>query len=328
MNWNQLFEGFKQKRVLVIGDVMIDAYLKGKVSRISPEAPVPIVNLESREDRLGGAANVAMNVKALGANAILCSVIGRDSGAERFMSLMQEEGLLTTGMVQHENRKTAVKTRVLANNQQVVRVDDEEVKDLSSEQESELIRVVKSLIDSGVDAIIFEDYNKGTLTEKVIHEITELANAAGIPSAVDPKFANFLAYKNVTLFKPNLKELQEGLGRPIHFATDRQAFEQAVLDMESRLNNKISFVTLSEHGVFIKDSEEAHYISAHIRSIADVSGAGDTVIAVASLALASGSSVGQIAALANLAGGLVCEYRGVVPVNREKLLAEAIKTLA
>lgn len=328
MDFNQLFEGFKQKRVLVIGDVMIDAYLKGKVSRISPEAPVPIVNLESREDRLGGAANVAMNVKALGANAILCSVIGRDSGAERFMTLMNEEGLDSTGMVQHEDRKTAVKTRVLANNQQVVRVDDEEVKDLNAAQELELIRVVKNLIETGIDAVIFEDYNKGTLTEKVIHEITDLANAAGIPSAVDPKFANFLAYKNVTLFKPNLKELQEGLGRPIPFSTDRQAFEQAVLDLEAQLNNKISFVTLSEHGVFIKDKAQAHYIPAHIRSIADVSGAGDTVIAVASLALASGSSVELIASLANLAGGLVCEYRGVVPVNKEKLLAEAIKTLA
>jgi D-glycero-beta-D-manno-heptose-7-phosphate kinase len=327
MNFDQLFEEFRNKRILVVGDVMIDAYLKGKVNRISPEAPVPIINLESREERLGGAANVALNIKAMGAKAVLCSVVGEDDGGFLLSRLLEKEGLETAGIIRSGNRKTSVKTRVIGNNQQLLRIDEEEVLYLQKEDEDRLISAVTELLSSGIDALVFEDYNKGVLTERVISELISVANKRNIPSAVDPKFVNFLSYKGVTLFKPNLKELQEGLGRIIALETDKIDFEGAVREMEQRLSNRISFVTLSEHGVFIKQNDEQVYVPAHVRTISDVSGAGDTVIAVAALCLSANISLNYIAEIANLAGGLVCEHRGVVPINRERLLNEAKRTI-
>ncbi len=328
MNIEAVFRDFESKRILVVGDVMIDAYLKGKVNRISPEAPVPIINLESREERLGGAANVAMNIKAMGATPILCSVVGDDSGAARFNRLLEIEGLSTAGMVKDKDRVTSVKTRVLGNNQQLLRIDEERVENLTGIQEEALINTVSSLIKSEkIDALIFEDYNKGTLTPKVIGELTSVASENNVVTTVDPKFANFLAFKNVTLFKPNLKELSEGLGKLINYSEDKTAFEDAVVELESKLQNDYSFVTLSEHGVYMKYKDEQHYIPAHRRSIADVSGAGDTVIAVATLCLCSGLSPKFVAEIANLAGGLVCEHRGVVPIDKDRLKEEVERTI-
>jgi rfaE bifunctional protein kinase chain/domain len=180
---------------------------------------------------------------------------------------------------------------------------------------------VKELMEGGIDAIIFEDYNKGVLTPYVIEQILNLSKLHNTPTTVDPKKDNFFAYKGVTLFKPNLKELKEGLN--VSFSIqDKIAFEEAVAQLESKLNNKNTFITLSEHGVFIKSSSAKHYIPAHIRTIADVSGAGDTVISVATLCLTVGLPIEEIAAYANLAGGLVCEKSGVVSIEKEQLIAE------
>lgn len=328
MNIETVFRDFESKRILVVGDVMIDAYLKGKVNRISPEAPVPIINLESREERLGGAANVAMNIKAMGATPILCSVVGDDSGAARFNRLLEMEGLTTEGMVRDKQRTTSVKTRVLGNNQQLLRIDEERVENLTPEQEKALIAAVTKLIlEQTIDALIFEDYNKGTLTPHVISELTRIASKHQVITTVDPKFANFLAFENVTLFKPNLKELSEGLGKIINYSEDKSEFEASIMELESKLKNQYSFVTLSEHGVYMKYQGEQHYIPAHRRSIADVSGAGDTVIAVATLCLCSGLSPKFVAEIANLAGGLVCEHRGVVPIDKNRLKEEVTRTL-
>ncbi|TNE70306.1 MAG: D-glycero-beta-D-manno-heptose-7-phosphate kinase [Bacteroidetes bacterium] len=327
MNVEAIFGSFKSKRILIVGDVMIDAYLKGKVSRISPEAPVPIINLQAREERLGGAANVAMNIKAMGAEPILCTVVGDDGGADRFDRLLKNEGLTNEGIIRFADRVTAVKTRVIGNNQQLLRVDEEMIQNLSTEQEDQLVQKVESLIKKGVDALIFEDYNKGTLTAEVIRRLIEIAKENGVLTTVDPKFENFLNYTGVTLFKPNLKELSEGLGRLIEFSEDRSQFESAVAELENKLNNTYTFVTLSEHGVFMKDGDGKHYLPAHRRSISDVSGAGDTVIAVATLCLSAGLSGLEVAQIANLAGGLVCEHRGVVPIDRDRLLSETIKTM-
>ena len=321
MNFREIVNQFQQKRILVIGDVMIDSYLRGNVNRVSPEAPVPIVSLQKEEDRLGGAANVAINLVAMGASTIICSVIGKDKSGDKMLELLEENSISAEGLIFSSSRQTTVKTRIIGNNQHLLRVDSEQTNDINSLEEDELIAKVHSILESNIDAIIFEDYNKGVLTERVISEIIELANSKGVLTTVDPKSKNFFAYKNVSLFKPNLKELKEGVGMNFSFSENDQ-FENAVNKLESKLDNTISFVTLSEHGVFIKDKNEQHYIPAHIRNIADVSGAGDTVISLATLCLTAGLPIREIAEISNLAGGLVCEKSGVVSIDRDLLIEE------
>ena len=322
MNFRAVVDQFKDKTILVIGDVMIDAYMRGTVNRVSPEAPVPIVSLQKEEERLGGAANVAINLVAMGANAIICSVVGNDKAGNQLVELLSENHISAKGLVFSTERQTTVKTRIIGNNQHLLRIDAEQTDDILEEEGLALINLVQSIIEaSKIDAIIFEDYNKGVLTELVISEIVALANKNGVLTTVDPKHKNFFAYKNVTLFKPNLKELKEGVNRSFSFQeTDK--FQDAVTILEQKLNNQISFITLSENGVFIKDANTQHHIPAHIRNIADVSGAGDTVISVATLCLAAGLSIKEIAEIANLAGGLVCEKSGVVSIDKELLIKE------
>lgn len=326
MNIDKLFNGFKQRRVLVIGDVMIDAYLEGNVNRVSPEAPVPIVSYTREEQRLGGAANVALNLLSLGAKVSICSVVGNDDAGIKMLKLMKEHQINTDALISTSDRKTTIKTRVIGNNQQLLRVDNEQEDDINSTQEKALLKVVETSLAKGCDAIIFEDYNKGVLTDFVIKKTIELANKYGVVTTVDPKSKNLFSYRNVTLFKPNLKELIEGVGRNVD-VKNKSEFELAVKELNNKLNAKIVFVTLSEHGVYIQNNKSKYYIPAHIRSIADVSGAGDTVISVATLALLEeGLELQKIAEIANLAGGLVCEEVGVVAINAEKLRSEIIKT--
>lgn len=326
MDVKALFEKFSQKRILVLGDVMIDAYLRGQVTRVSPEAPVPIINLGKKEERLGGAANVALNLLSLGAEPIICSLIGDDLGGETFSKLLNKRGLSSKGVLKNSKRQTTIKTRVIGNNQHLIRIDEEEILPLNKSQEELLISTVKGFIDEGLDAIIFEDYNKGLLTPKVIESVIKLANDKDLIVTVDPKKDNFLEYRNVTLFKPNLKELKEGLNVEFDFANGNTDFESAIFDLERNLNNDISFVTLSEHGVFINSKkEDKSYIPAHIRNVSDVSGAGDTVISVATLCLTAGLNIHEIAEIANLSGGMVCEVSGVVPIDKEQLYQEVLK---
>lgn len=325
---DKLFSQFETKRILVVGDVMIDAYVRGKVNRVSPEAPVPIVSLDKEEDRLGGAANVALNLVALGAKPVICSVVGNDRHAKDLQRLLTESGISGDGLIYSQDRQTTVKTRVIGNNQQLLRIDSEQTDPISSEEEKVLVERIAELLKNEVDAVIFEDYNKGVLTPTVIEAVIAESKKQNIPTTVDPKKDNFFAYKGVTLFKPNLKELKEGLNKLVKFdPVDKTNFEDAVSELEEKLNNKISFVTLSEHGVFIRDGQHQHYAEAHPRTISDVSGAGDTVIAVATLCLAAGISVEQIAEMANIAGGLVCETSGVVPVDKDQLRSEVKRLL-
>lgn len=324
MNVESLFEQFAGKKIAVVGDVMLDAYLRGGVHRVSPEAPVPIVSLDKEEDRLGGAANVALNLVALGAEAIICSVIGNDRDGNRLIEIMEEQGISAKGIVQSADRKTTVKTRVIGNNQQLLRIDSEQTDDINETEQQLIVERIESLIHAGIDALIFEDYNKGVLTEIVIQKLIAICAENEILTTVDPKKKNFLAYKGVTLFKPNLKELKEGLD--VQFSMHEKAdFEAAVNQLENRLNNQITFITLSELGVFIKDAVDKKYVPAHVRNIADVSGAGDTVISVATLCLTIGLPIQEIAEIANLAGGLVCEKSGVVSIELEQLKAELIR---
>lgn len=321
MDISTLFERFSGKRIAIVGDVMLDAYLRGGVHRVSPEAPVPIVNLEKQEDRLGGAANVALNLVSLGAQAVICSVIGDDRDGDRLIELLKEQGISSEGVVQSVYRQTTVKTRVIGNNQQLLRIDAEQTDQITIEEEEQVIARVENLLDQGIDALIFEDYNKGVLTARVIRALIARCREKNVLTTVDPKKDNFLEYKGVTLFKPNLKELKEGLH--LQFSVlDKTKFEQAVAKLEAELGNEITFITLSEHGVFIRNAAEKHYIPAHLRNIADVSGAGDTVISVATLCLTLGLSIREIAEVANLAGGLVCEASGVVSIGKHELKSE------
>jgi D-glycero-beta-D-manno-heptose-7-phosphate kinase len=322
MTIHELLAEFRTKRILVIGDVMIDAYILGKVNRVSPEAPVPIVSLEKQEERLGGAANVALNLLSMGAEPVLCSVIGADREGNRLTELMLEQQMTPAGIVPSKERVTTVKTRVIGNNQHLLRIDAEDTHALTATEEQHFIEAVSHILHTeSIDAIIFEDYNKGVLTPNVITAIIQQAKEKNIPTTVDPKKENFLAYKGVTLFKPNLKELVEGIGIACTFA-ERGRFDIAVGKLESELGNAITFVTLSENGVYIKSGAEDHHVPAHLRTIADVSGAGDTVISVATLCLASGCSIETIAELSNLAGGLVCEKSGVVTIEPKQLMEE------
>lgn len=322
MTIHELLATFRTKRILVIGDVMIDAYMLGKVHRVSPEAPVPIVSLEKQEQRLGGAANVALNLLSLGATPILCSVVGNDKDGEQLMQLMTEQSMPTSGILQSNERVTTVKTRVIGNQQHLLRIDAEDTHGLTKNEEKAFLETVEQVLSAEmVDAIIFEDYNKGVLTATIIQGVIEMAKKRNIPTTVDPKKDNFLAYKEVTLFKPNLKELREGLGIDCTFQ-NKTLFNEAITALENELNNEITFVTLSEFGVYIKKQQESHHAPAHIRNIADVSGAGDTVISVATLCLTAACSIETIAELSNLAGGLVCEKSGVVTIEPDQLIEE------
>ncbi len=330
MNKNELihlFNNFNALNVLIIGDVMVDAYYFGKVERISPEAPVPIVAVKSKETRLGGAANVALNVQALGANAILCSVIGDDIDGKLLEELLVKNNLTKQGIIKKANQTTTVKTRIIGNKNQVLRVDSENDTNLNKTESNDFFNTIKKIISNKkIDVVIFEDYDKGVITKSLIKQVIDLCNSKNIPTSVDPKKRNFNFYKNVTLFKPNLKELKEGLNLEIS-PNDITTIKKAVNQLNKALDNKITFITLSENGVYISDKSNQIHISAHLRTIADVSGAGDTVIGVASLCLALNQSLKLIAEIANLAGGLVCEKIGVSPINKDLLLNEAITKL-
>lgn len=319
-----LFDSFNNKNVLIIGDVMIDSYIWGKVERISPEAPVPIINVKTREDRLGGAANVALNVKSLGANAILCSVIGNDKNADLFLELLDQDQLSVEGILKSEHRITTKKTRVIGHHQQLFRVDEELDSNIDSNTSDKLFEKINKVLSSKkIDVIIFEDYDKGVITESLIQSVISTAKSFSIPVVVDPKKRNFLSYVGVDLFKPNLKELKEGLKLEFD-ASHTDDLINATLKLKSIIQAKSIMITLSEHGVLICDDNGNKIIPAHVRNISDVSGAGDTVISVAALALSSNSSLNLAAELANLAGGLVCEKVGVVPIDKSELLNEAL----
>ncbi len=323
----ELFESFKNKKVLIIGDVMVDAYLFGKVDRISPEAPVPVVSVTGRHSRMGGAANVALNISALGATPFLCSVIGNDVRGNEFIALLEKRGMSSLGIIKSNNRPTTTKFRILGNNVQMLRVDEEVELYINRHEEKDLLIKIQEIIDKEqIDAIIFEDYDKGSITPNLINSVVKIAKKKNIIITVDPKKRNFNYYSNLTLLKPNLKELKEGIGIEIENG-NIHSIRDAAMELLRKNNLDILIVTLSEHGVLICEKNLQTHIPANIRNIADVSGAGDTVIATLTLALAIGLSPVDSAKLANLAGGLVCEEIGVIPIDKGKLLKEAQKVL-
>lgn len=322
VNFDQLFSSLSTVKVGVIGDVMLDTYWWGHVERISPEAPVPVVTLDKKEQRIGGAGNVALNIAALGANASVFSVIGEDDDGKILAELFKKNNIDANYMLNSAQRITTNKSRIISRNQQMMRLDAEITNDLNVADEDALLQQVQRYIEKKKpDIIIFEDYNKGVLTERVIKEVIAKCRKNNVLTAVDPKRKNFFTYKGVDIFKPNLKEVKDGLNLLINEISP-EILQHIHRQLQDILQHQISFITLSEKGVFYQQEDSARIIPSHIRNVADVSGAGDTVIAVASLLYASTKDVGLMAEIANIAGGLVCEEVGTAPVNKERLLKE------
>ncbi len=321
LSWPDVFNRFKKLRVLIIGDVMVDSYIWGVVERISPEAPVPIIQVTTRDYRLGGAANVALNVLALGATPVLCALAADDENGKRLMQLLDEKKLSRDGLVMSESRPTTVKARVIAAQQHVLRIDQESDRAATDAEERELLKRIEKLLPL-CDVVIFEDYDKGVITPTLIAQTVQWAKAKGIPTVVDPKRRNFLHYRGVTLFKPNVKELREGLKIDLD-ASDPLSVKEAVKHVKEKLSAEGVMLTMSEQGVFIDYLGEQLTVPAHKREIADVSGAGDTVVSIAALCVALKLPAHDIAGLSNLGGGLVCQHVGVVPISKEELLQEA-----
>lgn len=315
------FKNFDKLRCLIIGDVMVDSYIWGSVNRMSPEAPVPVFEVQKRENRLGGAANVALNIESLGATPVLCGVVGADAKGEIFKELLEELNLSTGGIISDENRKTTSKTRIIGGLDHMMRVDEEVLHHVSSSIKESVKEFVAAQISNGIDVIIFEDYDKGVLSEDLIQYVIQLAHENSIPTCVDPKKNNFGSYGGATLFKPNFKELVEGLEVEIDKDDFNKISEQGKSFVRDR-KIKQMLITLSEHGMMMIQENETFHVKALKRNIVDVSGAGDTVISTAALALASGCDPDEVATIANLAGGIVCEEVGVVPIEKDTLVNE------
>ncbi len=323
MDIQKIFQSFNDLQVLIVGDVMLDSYIWGAVERVSPEAPVPVVSVRKRDVRLGGAANVALNVQALGAKPILCALIGDDDAGKKLLQNLIERGISKEGIVVSGERPTTVKTRVIASHQHVVRVDEESDAGASAKEEAQLLERIEKLLPA-CQVVIFEDYDKGVLNASIIEKSVALANKLGIPTVVDPKKRNFLVYKNVTLFKPNLKELREGLKLDVS-ASDQNQVAAAVESLKAKLHAKGILVTLSEHGAYIDFENQKIKLPAHMREIADVSGAGDTVVSIAAVCVALKLDPKLIVSLSNLGGGLVCQHVGVVPIDKEEFQKEVME---
>ena len=322
MDFDKLFSSFEKIKVAVIGDVMLDTYWWGKVDRISPEAPVPVVAVSKREERIGGAGNVALNISALGASVSVISVVGNDTEAGQLKILLENNRINTDYLINSPERITTNKIRIIGRNQQMMRLDAEITHELSKKDEDALIASFEKYIQHEKPGIvILEDYNKGILSETVIEKIISLSKANNILIAVDPKRKNFFAYKQADIFKPNLHEAKEGLNI-ISDEVSQEMLENIHQSLFEKLHHRISLITLSEKGIFYQAGNEKEIIPTHIRSIADVSGAGDTVIAVASVVFAATGNIHLMAEMANIAGGLVCEEVGTVAIDKSKLLAE------
>ncbi len=315
------FEQIRGMRVLVLGDVMLDRYLRGEVKRISPEAPVPVLDLKKSENRLGGAGNVALNLKALGAEPLLQTVVGRDEEGEHLLALMAEQGLDSSGVLRSKVRRSTVKIRLLSGGQHLLRVDKEDRFPLSEEEEDIAFRQIKERLERDeISVILFQDYDKGYLTPSLIEKVLAEATARGIPTAVDPKFRNFYAYRGATLFKPNLKEIRDRL--PFAVEPEPDSLKKAAAYLRERLQFTHLLVTLSEHGAFIDDGQRQLLSPTRASEIVDVCGAGDAVISTVTLALAAGLPASDLIRLANIAGAQVCSQVGVVAVDAGRLQAD------
>jgi D-glycero-beta-D-manno-heptose-7-phosphate kinase len=325
---DKLFSNISKMKAAVIGDVMLDTYWWGNVERISPEAPVPVVAVSKKEQRIGGAGNVALNVQALGASVAVLTILGDDEDGVQLKQLLQEKNIDTRFILQSNKRITTNKIRIISRNQHMMRLDAEIVHDIDETEEEKLQNQIEKFITTQKpDVVILEDYNKGILTKNIITNTIAFCNKNNIPTSVDPKRKNFFSYQNASLFKPNLVEAITSLNLlPEEISAELLGDIHAQL--KEKLDHSISLITLSEKGIFYQENEIKNVIPSHRRNIADVSGAGDTVIAVASLIYAATKNIKLTAEIANIAGGIVCEEVGTVAINKEKLLQECKRLIS
>lgn len=317
-----VFNNFAEKKVIIIGDAMVDSYVWGKVERVSPEAPVPVISVIKREYRPGGAANVALNIQALGATPLLFSIIGNDENGRILRSFLTSHSVSDNGIFIDNDRVTTLKSRIFVNNELISRIDDESLNYISREIENAIVSAVLHQIEiNQIDLILFVDYDKGVLTPSLFKAVNDLARQKGIPTAVDPKIRNFKDYKNITLFKPNFEEFTNGMNVIIE-KDDILTLQEKVLSLNNEMNIQITLVSLSELGVLLVYDSGTFYFQATSDMVADVSGAGDTVFSVAALAFVSGADCELMAKIANFAGGLVCMEKGVTPINKNRLYNE------
>ncbi len=325
---DKLFSGFSKMKVAVIGDVMLDTYWWGHVERISPEAPVPVVSVNKKEKRIGGAGNVALNIQALGASVALLSILGNDEDGVQLKNLLFEKNIDTRFILESQKRVTTNKIRIISRNQQMMRLDAEITSDIDDADEEKLQNQIERYISSEKpDVVIFEDYNKGILTKNIINNTISFCLKNKVITAVDPKRKNFFLYRNVTLFKPNLHEVFTSLNL-LPEEISIELLSEIHTRLKEKLDHEISLITLSEKGIFYQENKEKKILPTLRRNIADVSGAGDTVIAVASLIYAATKNTQFAAEIANIAGGIVCEEVGTMPINKDKLLLECEKLVA
>ena len=306
----------KNKLIAVIGDVMLDRYFWGSVTRISPEAPVPVIDVEDESLHLGGAANVAQNLKSLGLEPLLCGVLGNDNSGKSFIEIAKQRGINPDGLFIDDGRPTTVKTRIIGNNQQIARIDREVRHDISQEGLAHIINLLSKIDD--LSGIIIEDYNKGTVTEKLIDSVISYAVSRNIPVYVDPKKANFFSFKGVTVFKPNRKEAQQALNLPL-------IKDEDVVNAGKKLLNLLEcenvLITLGAQGMMLFEKNgKISSVMTNARHVADVSGAGDTAIATLAASISGGASIGEASVMANFASGIVCEKPGIVSIEVDELI--------
>lgn len=315
-----VFDNVSDKEVCVIGDLMLDLYYFGEVKRISPEAPVQVFEKIKSEPKLGGAANVGLNIKSLGAKPYMIGVIGKDEEGKIIKNIFNEIGMTTDGIIEIEERPTTCKTRVIASSHHLIRIDSESKKDISKDSEQKILNLLDKKIKD-FQVIILQDYNKGVLTKNLISGIIKLANDNDVKVLVDPKFDNFFEYENVFVFKPNRKELQDAFGKTPKSLPELDAISEELIN---RINCKNLVVTLGEHGLRLYEKNGDKIITDSIetkaRNVADVSGAGDTVISTLAVCLACGASVKDSVTIANFAAGIVVEEVGIVPIDKNRLI--------
>lgn len=312
---DKIFKGIRSAKVAVIGDLMLDKYIWGVVERISPEAPVPVLTLEGESSTLGGAANVAANVGSLGAGLFLFGVVGDDDEGRNLIETVTKSGFDSQYVIIDPSRPTSVKTRVIAENQHIVRIDREMTDILSDAISAKLVKQLESVIDQ-IDAVILEDYNKGVLSPDLIKAVISLCRANSVKVGVDPKWDNFWSYEGATLFKPNLREIESAVGYSVK---DEESLINAGQEVKDKLNVEHLLVTRGEQGMALFTGDDVHFIPTQARRVHDVSGAGDTVIATIMAALAGGSDIYEAACLGNCAASVVIAEVGAIPVDPDKL---------
>jgi len=322
INTEKILNNASDKLICIIGDVMLDQYLLGEVTRISPEAPVQVFETRESEPKLGGAANVSLNIKSLGSNPFLIGVVGDDANAEILKRVMIRNNQIIDGLITEKSRPTTCKTRVIADSHHLIRIDSESKKDIVKETQKKIFDLLNKNINK-IEVIILQDYNKGVLTKDVIKQVIEYSKTKGIKVLVDPKFDNFFEYKDVFLFKPNKKEIEEAFGKKAKELIEIQNIGKELLN---KINCEYLVCTLGENGIMMFENKNEEIListfKTNARNVADVSGAGDTVISTIAVAISGGASVKDAVTISNFAAGLVVEEVGIVPIEKESLIRQ------